>query len=296
MFVGTPGYSYMTGQFTPTVSGGTSPGAEAYANFAVGFASAYGYASSSADQASIYSGSTATVAMTPGYSYLSNTAGSSTNSSFADGFGNTYAYADGGDSAFLYDAATVAGSTSPASASGVSFVNNPAYSYMSGAFMPGGLSEFFNETEGFAAIYAEAEGSGDIAYLQATGSSGTPELAFANGAAGIKDSSGEAVAVGFQLAFATGTSTPGTSSSSTSSASGTNIPAATSPPSSGSGTIVVAGNQANAPMVTPDGSEVAYSNGPALDASGFGNVNVDDDDDSMAATDFVFNQLGNWTG
>jgi hypothetical protein len=205
--------------------------------------------------------------MTPSYSYLS--AGGA--SAFADGYSNLSAYVGGGDgSVFLYDSATVPGSTSPSAATGVSFVNLPAYSYMSGQFTPGGLSSFINVANGFSSVYAVAQGSGDVAYLDAASASGSDFLAFANGAAGIRDSSGEAIAQGFQIAFATG--------------------------SSGGGTVAVAGTPTATPSVDPDGSQVSYADGNVLDDSGFATLGVDDSQANINATDFVFSQLGSWTG
>jgi hypothetical protein len=196
---------------------------------------------------------------------------------FADGFSNVYAYSagDGSDAAYLYDSATVAtgtpGLTLTESASGVSFVGMPTYSYMSGQFGADNVANFFNVAEGFANVYAVAQGSGDIAYLDSSSSSGNDLLAFADGAAGIRGSSYENVIQGFALVYATG--------------------------SAGANGLAVEANANDSPILQdPTGNPVSYRDGNELVLNGIGITSQDLEAGPVAALDFVLQQLGSWSG
>ena len=283
-FVATLPYSYMTGTYAvnmPPLNGIMSESFTAYSNFAVGFGNVYAYAYNTADSALLYSSHDAVVPMTPGYSYLSGGGAAA----FADGFSNVYAYSagDGSDSAYLYDSAPIStnapGLTLTESASGVSFVGTPTYSYMSGQFSVGGIANFFNEAEGFANVYAIAQGSGDVAYLDSSSSSGSDLLAFADGAAGIRGYGYENVIQGFGLIYATVST------------------------GAGANNLAVEGNTNDLPNLpgpvqslpqTIDRS-ISYDDGNELIPVGFGNANLYLEASQVAALDFVLQQLGSWS-
>jgi hypothetical protein len=281
-FVAADGYSYMTGQFVSKSVQSNGDGStltiadEPYENFAVGPGVVYAYALTAADSAYLYAGGYQDVAMTPGYSYIADQTSAGLSAiTFADGFENVYAYSGGGnDAAYLYDSAATdssSGSATTTSATGVAFVGTPAYSYMSGQSSAQLVGNFFNEAVGFANVYAVAQGSGDIAYLDSSSSSGNDLLAFADGAAGIRGSSYENVIQGFGLVYATG--------------------------SAGANSLAVEANANDAPILQdPTGNPVSYNDGNELVLTGIGITSQDLEAGPVAALDFVLQQLGSWSG